>query len=166
MEYTAGQVLVHPHHGPATVEEVIVRAVRGVSTQYLRLKVHRTSLVIGIPVAKAEEVGIRPVAGPEELARLFDVLRAPSGEVDPTWSRRFKDHHDKLRHGDLFLTGGVVRDLMRRQRDNGLSLGEKDLLKEARSLVVDEIALAMDITEAEAGAVLDAAALHVEPLSA
>lgn len=159
MVFTPGQLVVHPHHGPATITEITTRHIRGVPTRYLTLAVRNTNLTVGVPVAQADTVGLRPVCDAAALAELFDVLRAPSPKEVDGWSRRFKDNHEKLRLGDLHTSAGVVRDLLRRQETKGISLGEKDLLKDARRPLVTELALALEVSEEEAGHVLDAAVL-------
>ena len=62
-----------------------------------------------------------------------------------------------LLHGDaVFLDGAeVVRDLWRRERDRGLSAGEKRMLAKARQILVSELALAEHTNEDKAEAILD-----------
>jgi CarD family transcriptional regulator len=49
----------------------------------------------------------------------------------------------------------VVRDLWRRDRDRGLSAGEKRMLTKARQILTSELALAKKIDEEEAEKRLD-----------
>ena len=49
----------------------------------------------------------------------------------------------------------VVRDLWRRDRDKGLSAGEKRMLAKARSILVAELALAEKVEEDKAEIMLD-----------
>lgn len=157
MKFYQGQTIVHPHHGPATVTDITTSPVRGVPTTYLRLQVQATDLVIGVPLDRAEDVGLRPLLDDQERAGLLAVLGAP-GEVQETaWSRRYKATQDRLRVGDLLVTAGVVRDLTRRLHAQGLSLGERDQLREARGLVVAEASAALGLSREEAEQELDAA---------
>ncbi|MCK6211462.1 hypothetical protein KZX45_13000 [Georgenia sp. EYE_87] len=160
MNFSEGQIVVHPHHGPCTVAGTTTRTIRGVETRYIDLAVHAKEMNICVPVANAEEVGLRQVLDAEGLQRLLDVLRAPTGHEETGWSRRFKDNVDHLRTGDLLSTAKVVRDLTRRQAEKGVSWGEKDLLKHARQPVVTELALALHLTEEEAESALEEAILH------
>ena len=41
------------------------------------------------------------------------------------WSRRFKNHVEKLKSGDIYQVAEVVRNLTIREKDKGLSAGEK-----------------------------------------
>ena len=49
----------------------------------------------------------------------------------------------------------VVRDLWRRERERGLSAGEKRMLGKARQILVSELALAEKTNEDKAEALLD-----------
>ncbi|MFH5821455.1 CarD family transcriptional regulator [Georgenia sp. AZ-5] len=162
MKFSQGQIVVHPHHGPSTVTEISTRFVRNVPARYLRLQVHHSKLEIGVPVANAEDLGVRPLLDVDRLRDLFDVLCAPTGHEEQGWSRRFKDNHEKLRAGDVLVTAGVVRDLTRRRQAHGLSMGEKDLLKDAQRPLVAELALALAVAAEEAERILEAAIVDGE----
>jgi CarD family transcriptional regulator len=161
MQFEEGRTVIHPQHGPATVVEVFSRSVNGARRDFIGLQVHRSDLRIGVPVDRADEVGLRPVSAAAQVEELLGVLRAPTGEQEETWSRRFKANQEKLRIGDLFVTAGVVRDLTRRQEVRGLSLGEKDQLKHARVPILAELALALSLADEEAEGLL-ASAIHGE----
>lgn len=160
MQFSEGQIVVHPHHGPCTVAGVTTRTVRGVATSYIDLAVHAKEMSICVPVHNVAEVGLRQVLDAQGLSELLEVLREPTGEEEAGWSRRFKNNVEQLRTGDLFATATVVRDLTRRQAEKGVSWGEKDLLRHARQPVVTELALALSLTEEEAEHALEEAILH------
>ncbi len=81
-----------------------------------------------VPAENAEVVGVRDVVGQEGLDRVFEVLRAPHTEEPTNWSRRYKANLEKLASGDVNKVAEVVRDLWRREKDRGLSAGEKRML--------------------------------------
>lgn len=159
MNFSEGQVVVHPHHGPATVTAITTRVVRAEQRRYLKLQVLGSDLVVGVPLESAEEVGVRPVLGDRTPEEVFAVLTAPTGHEESGWSRRIKADVDRLRSGDLLVIAGLVRDLTRRQEDKGISLGEKDVLRDARRPFVAEIAIALGLDDDEADAAVDAAVL-------
>jgi CarD family transcriptional regulator len=162
MQFSEGQIIVHPHHGPAIVTGVTTRVIRGVPTDYLDLAIHHTNLTVAVPVASADEVGLRRVLDATGRQRLLDVLRAPTEHEEQGWSRRFKENQERLRTGDLQQIAVVVRDLTRRQSTKGVSAGEKDLLKHARQPLVTEFALSLSLTDEEAEEAVEAAILRQE----
>ena len=109
----------------------------------------------GFPPTNAEIVGVRDVVGQEGLDRVFEVLRAPHTEEPTNWSRRYKANLEKLASGDVNKVAEVVRDLWRRDKDRGLSAGEKRMLAKARQILVSELALAEGTNEDKAEVLLD-----------
>ena len=83
------------------------------------------------------------------------MLRAPHTEEPTNWSRRYKANLEKLASGDVNKVAEVVRDLWRRDRERGLSAGEKRMLAKARQILVSELALAEKTNEDKAEALLD-----------
>ena len=79
----------------------------------------------------------------------------PSWTEPTNWSRRYKANLEKLASGDVIKVAEVVRDLWRRERERGLSAGEKRMLAKARQILVSELALAENTNEDKAEALLD-----------
>ena len=137
------------------IEAIEERLLQGVKKTYLRLKVAQGDLTVLVPAENADVVGVRDVVGQEGLDKVFEVLRAPHTEEPTNWSRRYKANGEKLASGDVNKVAEVVRDLWRRDRDRGLSAGEKRMLAKARQILVSELALAEGTNEDKAEIVLD-----------
>src|SRR5690349_5317314 len=110
---------------------------------------------LSVPVDKAEEVGVRPPVGAEELDDLVAVLAKPDPRVPTNWSRRFKNHQEKLKSGDVYQVAEVVRNLALRETTKGLSAGEKAMLVRARGILVSELSFALNVSEEDALAKLE-----------
>ncbi|UYP19990.1 CarD family transcriptional regulator [Rhodococcus sp. Z13] len=163
MQFSTGQIVVHPHHGPATVAAITTRTIKQQPVSYLQLKVHSSDLTVALPLDKAEEIGLRDVYSSDELKKLFEILHTPTDHEEETWSRRFKENQDRLRSGDLHVTAAVVRDLTRREHRKGLSMGERTMLKAARTTVLTELCLGLSLPEEQAEQMLDSAIMSSEP---
>jgi len=155
MLFEVGETVVYPHHGAATITEVKSRIIKGEEKLYLTLRVAQGDLVIEVPAANVDLVGVRDVIGREGVDRVFEVLRAPFTEEPTNWSRRYKANLEKLASGDVIKVAEVVRDLWRRDQDRGLSAGEKSMLAKARQILVSELALAEKTDEEKASTMLD-----------
>ncbi|MCL2594719.1 MAG: CarD family transcriptional regulator [Promicromonosporaceae bacterium] len=155
MSFEVGETVVYPHHGAALIEEIKMRKIRGVEKMYLKLKVAQGDLTIEVPAENVDLVGVRDVVDREGLDRVFDVLRAEFTEEPTNWSRRYKANLEKLASGDVIKVAEVVRDLTRRDSDRGLSAGEKRMLSKARQILISELALAENVDETKAEAILD-----------
>ena len=155
MVFSVGETVVYPHHGAALIEAIETRVIKGEPKQYLVLRVAQGDLTVRVPAENAEIVGVREVVGEEGLTKVFDVLRAPHTEEPTNWSRRYKANLEKLASGDVIKVAEVVRDLWRRDKDRGLSAGEKRMLAKARQILVSELALAEHTNEDKAETILD-----------
>jgi CarD family transcriptional regulator len=155
MTFTVGDTVVYPHHGAAKIEAVEVRVIKGEEREYLVLRVAQGDLTVRVPADNVDLVGVRDVVNQEGLDRVFEVLRQPYTEEPTNWSRRYKANLEKLASGDVIKVAEVVRDLWRRDRERGLSAGEKRMLAKARQILVSELALAEKTNEDKAEAILD-----------
>jgi CarD family transcriptional regulator len=155
MVFKVGETVVYPHHGAALIQATETRMVKGVERLYLVLKVAQGDLTVKVPADNAEFVGVRDVVDTQGLESVFAVLRAPHTEEPTNWSRRYKANLEKLASGDVKKVAEVVRDLWRRDRERGLSAGEKRMLAKARQILVSELALAEGIDEDRASGRLD-----------
>ena len=155
MTFTVGETVVYPHHGAALIEAIETRTIKGEEKIYLVLKVAQGDLTVRVPAENAEYVGVRDVVGADGLERVFEILKAPHTEEPTNWSRRYKANVEKIASGDVNKVSEVVRDLWRRDRERGLSAGEKRMLAKARQILVSELALAEHTNEDKAEALLD-----------
>jgi CarD family transcriptional regulator len=157
MTFEVGETVVYPHHGAALIEAIETRVIKGEERMYLVLKVAQGDLTVRVPADNAEYVGVRDVVGQDGLERVFEILKAPHTEEPTNWSRRYKANVEKIASGDVNKVAEVVRDLWRRDRERGLSAGEKRMLAKARQILQSELTFALNVDEAEAVKKLDEA---------
>jgi CarD family transcriptional regulator len=150
MAFKVGDRVVYPHHGAAVIEKKEVREAFGEKTEYLVLRMAHGDLMLSVPAAKAEEVGMRPPISAEDVDDLFQLLAKKDVREPTNWSRRFKNHQEKLKSGDVYQVAEVVRNLALREASKGLSAGEKAMLVKARGVLVSELSFALNLSEDDA----------------
>lgn len=156
MTFNVGETVVYPNHGAAVIEDLETRTIKGEEKLYLVLRIiGQNDLVVRVPAANLDLVGVRDVVDEKGLKKVFEVLRQPHTEEPANWSRRYKANLEKLHSGNVLKVAGVVRDLWRRERDRGLSAGEKRMLAKARQILVSELALAEKVDEERAEQMLE-----------
>ena len=158
MSFGVGDRVVYPHHGAAVIVKREKRKIDGKNVEYLVLDVRQAEgkLTLRVPVDKADEVGMRPPIGKDEVEDLFELLSKKDIREPANWSRRFKNHQEKLKSGDVYQVAEVVRNLALRDQAKGLSAGEKSMFLKARSVLVSELSFALDVDEEEALAQVEA----------
>ena len=67
--------------------------------------------------------------------------------MSQNWNRRYRANMEKIKTGDIFEVAEVVRNLSARDREKGLSTGERKMLENARQILISELVLAQDTTE-------------------
>jgi len=155
MSFRVGDKVVYPHHGAATIEKKEKKDVFGEKKDYLILKLAYGDLTLMVPADNAEDIGLRDVINDEEVEEVFAVLRKKEARMPTNWSRRFKNHVEKLKSGDIYQVAEVVRNLSIRERERGLSAGEKRMIQKARQILVSELTYATGGTEEKAEAMID-----------
>jgi CarD family transcriptional regulator len=115
--------------------------------EYLVLRLAYGDLILNVPADNTEGVGLREVINDEEVEEVFAVLRKKEARMPTNWSRRYKNHSEKLRSGDIYQVAEVVRNLSIRDKDKGLSAGEKRMLQRARQILVSELTFALNVDE-------------------
>lgn len=156
MTFNVGETVVYPNHGAAVIEDIETRTIKGEEKLCLVLRIlGQNDLVVRVPASNLDLVGVRDVVDDEGLENVFEVLRKTNVEEPSNWSRRYKANLEKLHSGNVLKVAEVVRDLWRRERDRGLSAGEKRMLSKARQILVSELALAKKVADDRAEEMLD-----------
>jgi CarD family transcriptional regulator len=156
MPFDVGDKVVYPHHGAAVIEKREKIEAFGEKKEYLILRLAYGDLTLKVPADNTDSVGLREVINDEEVEEVFAVLRKKEARMPTNWSRRFKNHVEKLKSGDIYQVAEVVRNLSLRDKEKGLSAGEKRMLAKARQILVSELTFAINVDEEEAERRLDA----------
>lgn len=147
--FAPGQTVIHPHHGPMQVSQIVTRSLRGVDVRYLELDTN-ANLRITVPVAQAELIGLRPVMSREEVAGVLGILRAPSLPRENSWSRRIKDYQLRLQSGSATERAVVMREILRGSGLHASGIAERDLLRSCMAVLTSEVSLALAVSEERA----------------
>lgn len=157
MKFKKGDTVIYPQHGAckvvATRKEDPFES--GKPIEYLILSTVIGEMMLKVPLTKVDDVGVRPPVSPDELADLVAVLSKADPRVPSNWSRRFKNHQEKLKSGDVYQVAEVVRNLAARNRDASLSAAERTMYERARVNLISEIAPALKVSTEDAEQYLD-----------
>ncbi|MDP4692461.1 MAG: CarD family transcriptional regulator [Ilumatobacteraceae bacterium] len=155
--FKKGDTVIYPQHGACIVHGIKKMKAFGSTQEYLILKTVINEMTLSVPTSRASEVGVRPPVSPDELEDLVSVLSKADPRVPSNWSRRFKNHQEKLKSGDVYQVAEVVRNLAARNRDASLSAAERTMYDRARINLISEIAPALKVSTDDAEIFLDEA---------
>jgi CarD family transcriptional regulator len=157
VQFKVGDTVIYPQHGACIVEGIEPRSAFGTTREYLILRAIIGEMMLSVPLEKVEDVGVRPPVNADELEDLVSVLSKADPRVPSNWSRRFKNHQEKLKSGDVYQVAEVVRNLAARNRDAALSAAERTMYERARTNLISEIAPALKVSSGDAEIFLDEA---------
>ncbi len=139
--FNIGDQIVYPMHGAGTIDSIEEKDILGKKQSYYILRMPGEVKVM-VPIAKAEQVGVRSVIDKNSADKVFKVLEQDETEMNKNWNKRYRDNMDKLKSGDIYEIADVVRNLSFKQKEKGLSTGEKKMLNNAKQILVSELVLA------------------------
>ncbi len=155
--FSVGDQVVHPMHGAGVIDAIVRESVSGSTQEYYVFKMSVGGLLLKIPIAKSQMIGIRAIIGPGEAQALLDAVPAMEIEQNANWNKRYRENMDRLKSGDLYEVARVIKSLMYRDRQRGLSTGERKMLHNARQILLSELVLSQRTGYEDAEARLDEA---------
>ena len=139
--FNVGDEVVYPMHGAGVIYAIEEKNILKEKQTYYILSMPGEVKVM-VPTAKAEEVGLRNVIDKSSVEKVIGVLEQDETTMDKNWNKRYRDNMDKMKSGNIFEIADVVRNLSFKQKEKGLSTGEKKMLNNAKQILISELVLA------------------------
>jgi CarD family transcriptional regulator len=142
--FKIGDKIVYPMHGAGIIEGIEEKEILGDKRQYYVLRMPIGDMKVMVPISNVETIGIRKIIAGEEVREVFNVLRQEDSPMSTNWNRRYRSNMEKIKSGNIYDLAEVVRNLTSRDKEKGLSTGEKKMLDSARQILLSELVLAKD----------------------
>ena len=146
--FGVGDKIVYPMPGAGTIDAIEEKDLLGEKQNYYIIKMPGEVKVM-VPISKADDVGVRGIIDKEEAGKVLQVLEANETEMSNNWNKRYKENMEKMKSGNIYEVADVVRNLSYKQKEKGLSTGEKKMLNNAKQILVSELVLAEHASEDE-----------------
>ena len=117
--FNVGDKIVYPMYGAGIIDSIEEKNILGEKQSYYILKMPGEVKVM-IPTQKAEQ---------------------NETDMEKNWNKRYRDNMEKMKSGDVYEVADVVRNLSFKQKEKGLSTGEKKMLNNAKQILVSELVL-------------------------
>lgn len=142
--FRIGDKIVHPMHGAGVVESIVENKIDGVVREYYVMRLPVRAMVVMIPTHNCLEIGVRPITDLQQAQQILEGLPGVQVEVEQNWNRRYRENMERLKSGNLLEVAKVIKALMVRDTERGLSNGERKMLHSAKEILVSELVLALD----------------------
>jgi len=131
------------------IEAIEEKEILGNKQNYYIVRIPIGDMKVMIPIDSIDDIGIREVIDEEKANKVLDVLRQSAACETINWNKRYRENMLKIKSGDIFEVAEVVKNLMIRDKEKGLSTGEKKMLNNARQILISELVLVKNTTPQE-----------------
>ncbi|MDX9872299.1 MAG: CarD family transcriptional regulator [Clostridia bacterium] len=145
--FSIGDKIVYPMHGAGVIESVEEKEILGEMKRYYVMRMPIGEMKVMIPISNVTDIGLRKVIDEDGVSKVLTILKGKDSPMSANWNRRYRSNMEKIKSGNVYELAEVVRNLSLRDKEKGLSTGEKKMLDNARQILLSELILAKDIKE-------------------
>lgn len=153
--YLVGEKVVHPMHGAGVIEAITEEKLAGKRANYYVFRMPVGGLVLKIPTENCGSIGVRSLSSDEEIDAVLQNIPDMDAEMTANWNHRYRENMQRIKSGDLMEVARVIKGLMWRDAQRGLSNGERKMLHTAKQILISEIVLVQERTYQEAESCLN-----------
>ena len=147
MRFQIGDQIAHPMHGAGVIAGVESRKINGVERDYYVLQLPVGGMQVMIPVDSCEAIGVREIVDAQEADRILAAIPSIIVEETANWNKRYRENMLKIKSGNLEDVSEVIKSLMLRDAERGLSTGERKILHSAKQILVSELSMSKNVPQ-------------------
>ena len=151
-----GDKIVYPMHGAGEITGIEENEVGGIKNSYYIFRLPMGNMKLMLPVDKIDELGLRNLITPAQVAEVVELLQAQSEQPEGSWNKRFHTNLERLKTGDILDAAAIARNLTRQNIKKKVSSGEKRLLDLSRQILITELVYVCDKSPEEITEWIDA----------
>ena len=144
--YKVGDKVVYPMHGAGEIVGLEEKEIFGQVKEYYILNMPIGGMKVSLPVDSIDKIGVRDIISEKEADQLLDDFSNYECDETTNWNKRYRENMEKIKSGSVTGVAYVVKALMLRDKDKGLSTGERKMLSSAKQILLSELILAKDIS--------------------
>ena len=142
--YLVGSKVVHPFYGAGTIVEIQEKSIGESPHAYYVIDTVSRPMQLMVPVNRAEDVHLRPVAPPDRLRDHLEICCEPPAatEISKDLRSRQATMREQLKSGAFDQIANVTRLLYFMSTRRPLGTVDRQLLEQGKDLLAGELALA------------------------
>ncbi len=151
-----GDQVVLPPYGVGIVSGTTVKTVAGSDHNYYQVDFPNGTSRAFVPVHAPQEAGLRPALTQDEVQAVLERLQHGRITLPKQWAARHRKVTDILTSGDPYQIATLASELRRWDLERGLPDLDRQAYRRALRLLAGEVSAVLDISHAEARAMIDA----------
>ncbi len=153
--YHIGDSVVYPMHGAGVIVSIEEHEVLGEKKKYYIMEMPIGDMRVMIPMDNLQQIGIRDVISTQKADEVLHALKDYKEEETANWNKRYRENMVRIKSGDIFEVSHVVKSLMHRDHEKGLSTGERKMLNSAKQILISELVMAKKLLQSEVEQLLE-----------
>ncbi len=148
--FKIGDWVVYPGCGLGKVIDIETKNIGKNTLKVYIIKLLNKESKFIVPINSVKRIGLRHIISKDKVNQVYEILSQNCPDLpNGNWNKRYKKYTNKLKSGDIFQLAELVRDLICYNKNKSLSFGEKKILKQAKDLLVKELAFSEDCEETQ-----------------
>ena len=90
--FSVGDLVVHPMHGAGVIDAIVQEKVAGSTQDYYVFKMPVGGLLLKIPTANSQTIGVRSVIQRPEAEALIAAIPSLAVEESSNWNKRYREN--------------------------------------------------------------------------
>lgn len=144
--FSIGDYIAHPMHGAGVIDGIVSKRIDGADREYYVLKLPVGDMLVLVPVIGCENIGVRQIISADEARQVLAAFPGIEVSMTQNWNKRYRENMVKIKSGNPMDVAEVVKGLMARDSERGLSTGERRMLHSAKQILISEIVIALNLT--------------------
>jgi len=148
--FNIGDKVVYPNQGIGFVSDIEEREFKGEKQDYYKIKIFNNTMKLTLPVNRAEIARVRLVSNSDTIDESLEGISKAMAEEneyqDITSKERMMANAEKVKSGALSDNLDIIYDLTQVMINSKLNAGEKQVLKNAKECVAEEISYAKGLS--------------------
>ncbi len=153
--FNVGDKIVYPMHGAGIIESIEEKEILGERQSYYIVRMPIGDMRVMIPIKSVDDIGIREIVSIQQARQVLESLKTHKVNVTSNWNKRYRENMVKIKSGNIFEVAEVVRTLMLREKQKGLSTGERKMLNSAKQILVSELVLVEGKNQSEIESIIN-----------
>ena len=150
-----GDKVFYPMHGSGVIKTIEEKEIEGKKQFYYVVNIIHRNMQVMVPVVMTERLRMRHIVEPEKLDHLLTTFYEGETESVLNESQRHRKNMEKIKSGDIYEGAQVIRDLVRINQKKKLGMLEKNMLENARQILISEVELVKGISQEQASNLLN-----------
>lgn len=153
--YQVGDCVFYPMYGAGFIHSLEEKEILGEKQWYFEVRIDHPLMNVSIPVAKVDSLGIRCISDEATLRLAKAIFQEECGDIPSNPNTRQQLMLGKLKTGDICMEIQVIRDLSKLMTRKTLGWSDKNMLNNARKLVISELIYARNVSPEQATKLLN-----------